>query len=166
MICELLFPSSILAVKLNRKWLVIVLEMEKCIYDISNRWLLYVIETNPNPEGVSCHPSASGLISSENQLRARPQIFAVFKVPCGAVNIGGGGQNRQFSARICYFEANIPLRLRFATTSSTGRTLAIYIARLLDFPSFIPSPTFSSSLFSDSLPAHPLHRSTHPASLA
>ena len=51
MICELLFPSSILAVKLNRKTLVIVLETEIYIYDISNMRLLHVIETAPNPEG-------------------------------------------------------------------------------------------------------------------
>ena len=51
MICELLFPSSILAVKLNRKTLVIVLEVEIYIYDISNMRLLHVIETTPNPEG-------------------------------------------------------------------------------------------------------------------
>jgi autophagy-related protein 18 len=50
-ICELLFPSSILAVKLNRKTLVIVLETEIYIYDISNMKLLHVIETAPNPEG-------------------------------------------------------------------------------------------------------------------
>ena len=58
MICELLFPSSILAVKLNRKTLVIVLEVEIYIYDISNMKLLHVIETPPNPNGeppsVSC----------------------------------------------------------------------------------------------------------------
>jgi len=52
MICELLFPSSILAVKLNRKSLVIVLETEIYIYDISNMRLLHVIETTPNPEGI------------------------------------------------------------------------------------------------------------------
>lgn len=51
MICELLFPSSILAVKLNRKTLIIVLEAEIYIYDISNMRLLHVIETTPNPEG-------------------------------------------------------------------------------------------------------------------
>lgn len=55
MICELLFPSSILAVKLNRKTLVVVLENEIYIYDISNMRLLHVIETTPNPEGMrSC----------------------------------------------------------------------------------------------------------------
>ncbi|KIP11814.1 hypothetical protein PHLGIDRAFT_10367 [Phlebiopsis gigantea 11061_1 CR5-6] len=52
MICELLFPSSILAVKLNRKTLVVVLEVEIYIYDISNMRLLHVIETSPNPEAI------------------------------------------------------------------------------------------------------------------
>ncbi|TFK21090.1 WD40 repeat-like protein [Coprinopsis marcescibilis] len=59
MICELLFPSSILAVKLNRKTLVIVLENEIYIYDISNMRLLHVIETTPNPEAIcALSPSA------------------------------------------------------------------------------------------------------------
>ena len=57
MICELLFPPSILAVKLHRKSLIIVLEMEIYIYDISNIRLLHVIEMSPNPEGVSSSPS-------------------------------------------------------------------------------------------------------------
>lgn len=59
MICELLFPSSILAVKLNRKTLVIVLENEIYIYDISNMRLQHVIETTPNPEGVLPVPISS-----------------------------------------------------------------------------------------------------------
>ncbi|KAJ6556646.1 WD40 repeat-like protein [Mycena vulgaris] len=52
MICELLFPSSILSVKLNRKTLVIVLETEIYVYDISNMRLLHVIETVANPEAI------------------------------------------------------------------------------------------------------------------
>ncbi|EEB88472.1 hypothetical protein MPER_13673 [Moniliophthora perniciosa FA553] len=61
MICELLFPSSILAVKMNRKTLVIVLESEIYIYDISNMRLLHVIETTPNPEGANmCFISVRG----------------------------------------------------------------------------------------------------------
>ncbi|KAF5320650.1 hypothetical protein D9611_013715 [Ephemerocybe angulata] len=52
MICELLFPSSILSVKMNRKTLVIVLEAEIYIYDISNMRLLHVIETTPNPDAI------------------------------------------------------------------------------------------------------------------
>ncbi|KAJ6620219.1 WD40-repeat-containing domain protein [Mycena sp. CBHHK59/15] len=59
MICELLFPSSILAVKLNRKTLVIVLETEIYVYDISNMRLLHVIETQPNPDAIcALSPSA------------------------------------------------------------------------------------------------------------
>ncbi|KAI8971305.1 WD40 repeat-like protein [Trametes punicea] len=59
MICELLFPSSILAVKMNRKTLVIVLEVEIYIYDISNMKLLHVIETTPNPNAIiALSPSA------------------------------------------------------------------------------------------------------------
>ncbi|KAL0957945.1 hypothetical protein HGRIS_000126 [Hohenbuehelia grisea] len=58
MICELLFPSSILAVKLNRKTLVIVLETEIYIYDISNMRLQHVIETTPNPDAI-CALSSS-----------------------------------------------------------------------------------------------------------
>ena len=53
MICELLFPSSILAVKLNRKTFVIVLEIKIYIYNISNMKLIHVIETTPNPEGAN-----------------------------------------------------------------------------------------------------------------
>lgn len=51
-ICELLFPSSILAVKMNRKTLVVVLEVEIYIYDISNMRLLHVIDTTKNPDAI------------------------------------------------------------------------------------------------------------------
>ena len=50
-ICELTFPTSILAVKLNRRRLVVVLEEQIYIYDISNMKLLHTIETSPNPNG-------------------------------------------------------------------------------------------------------------------
>ena len=53
MICELLFPSSILAVKMNRKTLVIILETEIYIYDISNLQMLKTEKTSPNPNGTS-----------------------------------------------------------------------------------------------------------------
>ncbi|KAJ7155195.1 WD40 repeat-like protein [Mycena filopes] len=58
-ICELLFPSSILSVKMNRKTLVIVLETEIYVYDISNMRLLHVVETVPNPDAIcALSPSA------------------------------------------------------------------------------------------------------------
>ena len=52
-ICELLFPTAILGVKLNRRRLVVILEEEIYIYDISNMKLLHTIETSPNPQGES-----------------------------------------------------------------------------------------------------------------
>ena len=47
-ICELTFPTTILAVRLNRKRLVIVLEDQIYLYDIQTMKLLYTIETSPN----------------------------------------------------------------------------------------------------------------------
>ncbi len=50
-ICELTFPTRVLAVRLNRKRLVVVLEDAMYIYDISNMNMLNTIETSPNPHG-------------------------------------------------------------------------------------------------------------------
>ncbi|KAK4184713.1 autophagy-related protein 18 [Podospora australis] len=51
-ICELTFPSAVLAVRLNRKRLVVVLEQEIYLYDISNMSLLNTIATSPNPNAI------------------------------------------------------------------------------------------------------------------
>jgi autophagy-related protein 18 len=50
-ICELIFPTSVLSVKMNRKRLIVVLETEIYVYDISSMKLLDTIETGPNPNG-------------------------------------------------------------------------------------------------------------------
>ncbi|KAK2010280.1 protein-vacuolar targeting protein Atg18 [Colletotrichum eremochloae] len=57
-ICELTFPSAVLAVRLNRKRLAVILESEIYLYDISNMSLLYTIPTSPNP-GAICALSPS-----------------------------------------------------------------------------------------------------------
>ncbi|KAI9821906.1 MAG: autophagy protein [Pycnora praestabilis] len=51
-ICELTFPTTVLAVRLNRKRLVVVLEDQIYLYDISNMKLLYTIDTSPNPTAI------------------------------------------------------------------------------------------------------------------
>ncbi|PKY46413.1 WD40 repeat-like protein [Rhizophagus irregularis] len=51
-ICELTFQTSILAVKLNRRRLIVVLEQTIFVYDISNMKLLHNIETSPNPSAI------------------------------------------------------------------------------------------------------------------
>ena len=59
-ICELQFPTTILAVKLNRRRLVVVLEERIYVYDISNMKLLHEIEKSLNPQGQSHLPSHPG----------------------------------------------------------------------------------------------------------
>ncbi|CAG9956092.1 unnamed protein product, partial [Clonostachys rosea f. rosea IK726] len=66
-ICELTFPSAVLAVRLNRKRLAVVLEEEIYLYDISNMSLLHAIHTSPNPLAI-CALSPS----SENCYLAYP----------------------------------------------------------------------------------------------
>lgn len=66
-ICELTFPSAVLAVRLNRKRLAVVLEEEIYLYDISNMSLLYTIATSPNSTAI-CALSPS----SENCYIAYP----------------------------------------------------------------------------------------------
>ncbi|KAK4101957.1 autophagy-like protein 18 [Parathielavia hyrcaniae] len=51
-ICELTFPTAVLAVRLNRKRLAVVLEQEIYLYDISNMALLNTIATSPNPNAI------------------------------------------------------------------------------------------------------------------
>jgi autophagy-related protein 18 len=50
-ICEMTFRTAILAMRLNRKRLVVVLESEIYIYDISNMAMLKNEKTSPNPNG-------------------------------------------------------------------------------------------------------------------
>lgn len=50
-ICELTFPTSILGMKLNRKRLVVILEDQIYLYDISNMKLIHTVDTSPNPHG-------------------------------------------------------------------------------------------------------------------
>jgi hypothetical protein len=124
MICELLFPSSILAVKLNRKSLVIVLEMEIYIYDISNMRLLHVIETSPNPEGVLYYPlfprESSLNIFLGSYLRSiaiSRQLILGISLPCTLTHITAD-QRRQshllsrillcFRFRLCLIFLNLP----------------------------------------------------------
>ncbi|KAI1320075.1 WD40 repeat-like protein [Xylariaceae sp. FL0255] len=66
-ICELTFPSAVLAVRLNRKRLAVVLEDGIYLYDIANMSLLQHIDTSPNPAAI-CALSPS----SENCYLAYP----------------------------------------------------------------------------------------------
>ncbi|KAI8325359.1 WD40 repeat-like protein [Martensiomyces pterosporus] len=75
-ICELTFPTTILAVKLNRRRLIAVLEEQIYVYDISNMKLLHTIETPPNPTAI-CAMSPS----SENCFIAYPTPASISAPP-------------------------------------------------------------------------------------
>lgn len=51
-ICDLIFPSSILQVKLSRSRMVVLLEEQIYVYDITTMKLLHTIETSPNTNGL------------------------------------------------------------------------------------------------------------------
>ncbi|KAK6202397.1 autophagy-related protein 18 [Scheffersomyces amazonensis] len=51
-ICDLIFPTSILQVKLTRTRLLVLLEDQIYIYDVTSMKLLHTIETSPNPHGI------------------------------------------------------------------------------------------------------------------
>lgn len=51
-VCELNFPTKILATKMNRKRLVVVLEEKLSIYDIATMTLVHTIDTIPNSTAV------------------------------------------------------------------------------------------------------------------
>ncbi|QRV81627.1 autophagy-related protein 18 [Ceratobasidium sp. AG-Ba] len=93
MICELLFPSSILAVKLNRKTLVVVLEVEIYIYDISTMRLLHVIETSPNPLAI-CALSPSSNPSFLAYPSPTPQTTASTSSTSGAPASSSGSSSQ------------------------------------------------------------------------
>ncbi|KAJ2351246.1 autophagy protein [Coemansia erecta] len=103
-ICELTFPTSILAVKLNRRRLIAVLEEQIYVYDISNMKLLHTIETPPNPTAIcamspiseNCfiaYPTPASTSTAPSQPGAPPEIPATTDVmvfdanACEAINI-------------------------------------------------------------------------------
>lgn len=58
-ICDLLFPKTILQVKLTFKRLIVLLEEQIYIYDINTMKLLHTIETSPNVNGLCTVASIS-----------------------------------------------------------------------------------------------------------
>lgn len=73
-ICELTFPTTVLAVRMNRKRLAVILEDQIYLYDISNMKLLYTIETSPNPNGTRHTPILSVLTD-------QIQLYVRFRLP-------------------------------------------------------------------------------------
>lgn len=78
-ICELTFPTAVLKVKLNRKRLVVLLEEQIYIYDISNMQLLHTIETSSNPGAIcALSPSSESYLAYPSPA---PQSTSPFAFP-------------------------------------------------------------------------------------
>lgn len=69
-VCELNFPTKVLAIKMNRKRLVVVLEEKISIYDLTTMNAVQTIQTVPNPSAV-CALSAD----AERPYLAYPKNF-------------------------------------------------------------------------------------------
>ncbi|KAL2051708.1 hypothetical protein ABVK25_008122 [Lepraria finkii] len=89
-ICELTFPTTVLAVRMNRKRLVVILEDQIYLYDISNMKLLYTIETSPNPNAIcALSPSSENCyLAYPLPQKAAPSSFAPpSHAPPGTIHI-------------------------------------------------------------------------------
>lgn len=108
-ICDLLFPSTILLVRLGSKRMVVLLESQIYIYDIATMSLLHTIETSPNTnrlcalsnsndkEGVSilAYPSPPKTITHESLL-------------VNGINTNGGSNSAQSNIQLV---SNAPNRV-------------------------------------------------------
>ncbi|KAJ3322591.1 autophagy protein [Boothiomyces sp. JEL0866] len=89
-ICELVFNTAVLGVKLNRKRLVVILEEHVYVYDISNMKLLHTIDTSPNPNALcTLSPSSDNcyLAYPSNASSSLGELLLFDAVKLQAVNI-------------------------------------------------------------------------------
>ncbi|TPX58968.1 hypothetical protein PhCBS80983_g02797 [Powellomyces hirtus] len=89
-VCELTFITAILAVKLNRKRLMVVLEEHIYIYDISNMKLLHTIDTSPNPNALcALSPSSDNcyIAYPPNASGAAGELLLFDAISLQAINI-------------------------------------------------------------------------------
>jgi len=119
---ELNFVTAILAVRLNRKSLIVVLQDKAYIYDLNKVTILYTIDTVPNPKGLcafspcqdNCYlalPASTDkgvvLIYNVNELHSHCQINA-HKSPLAAMVLSSNGSH-------------------IATASEQGTVIRVYL---------------------------------------
>eukprot|EP01116_Phalansterium_solitarium_P024538 TRINITY_DN9013_c0_g3_i2.p1 TRINITY_DN9013_c0_g3~~TRINITY_DN9013_c0_g3_i2.p1 ORF type:complete len:358 (+),score=128.19 TRINITY_DN9013_c0_g3_i2:216-1289(+) len=104
-ICELNFVTPVLAVKLNRKRMVVVMETKIHIYDIGTIKILHTIDTPPNPKGLVafapsdencylCYPASAerGEIALFDALMLQPLgVLHAHKTPVAKLSINQAG---------------------------------------------------------------------------
>ncbi|KAI9492111.1 WD40-repeat-containing domain protein [Zychaea mexicana] len=89
-ICELTFPTTVLAVKMNRRRLIVVLEEQIFLYDISNMKLLHTIDTRPNPTAIcALSPSSDNCYIAYPSRSSSTSPFAPATSPTTASSSSG-----------------------------------------------------------------------------
>lgn len=94
-ICDLIFPSTILNVKMSRSKLIVLLETQIYIYDITNMKLLHSIETSPNVNGL-CALANNDSINSTSKFLAYPsppQTILHDSLLVNGINTNGGNNS-------------------------------------------------------------------------
>lgn len=96
-ICDLIFPSTILNVKLSKKTLIVLLATQIYIYDITTLRLLHTVETSSNPNGL-CAFTNSDLSNSPNTFLAYPsppKTMTHDSLLVNGINTNGGNNSAQ-----------------------------------------------------------------------
>lgn len=96
-ICDLVFPSTVLNVKMSKKRLIVLLETQIYIYDISTMKLLHTIETSENPNGL-CAFANSDIPNSPNTFLAYPsppKTVTHDSLLVNGINTNGGSNSVQ-----------------------------------------------------------------------
>ncbi|CCE79446.1 Piso0_001510 [Millerozyma farinosa CBS 7064] len=95
-ICDLVFPSSILRVKLTRSRLIVLLEEQIYIYDITTMKLLHTIETTSNTRGLcAVSPGDSEGNNKYMAYPSPPKTIAHDSLLVNGVNTNGGQKSVQ-----------------------------------------------------------------------
>ena len=89
-ICDLIFPSTILQVKLTKQNLIVLLEEQIYIYDITTMKLLHTIETSPNVNGL-CTISDTSLLAYPSP----PKTITHDSLLVSGINTNGGSNSAQ-----------------------------------------------------------------------
>ncbi|KAM9890762.1 hypothetical protein OXX79_011203, partial [Metschnikowia pulcherrima] len=97
-ICDLIFPSTILSVKLSRQRMIVLLEEQIYIYNIRNMELLHTIETSPNLNSLCALSEDLGTNGDGLSLLAYPsppKTITHESLLVNGINTNGGSQSAQ-----------------------------------------------------------------------
>ncbi|ODV69846.1 autophagy-related protein 18 [Hyphopichia burtonii NRRL Y-1933] len=96
-ICDLIFPSTILQVKLTKSKMIVLLEDQIYIYDITTMNLLHTIETSPNTNGLCAISNTECNLQHNSYLAypSPPKTITHDSLLVNGINTNGGSNSVQ-----------------------------------------------------------------------